>query len=630
MSLRVSSGGTPVLLTGAFSALIALSGCGNEQSDLSDYSQSTGTSDSHGSLPSSVAVTTHTAPPSLPATTPQVPPPAPPPPPPPPQTPPPPPALSPPPTTGTPTSKVKRPASPFNLDRKPLPAYAYHWTKDQYQDFNYDDRCVFPSEVDTPSHKLTYGTMLDELFSVRDLIRDKYIFSDEVVDLDPRNFVEPFNDFDEHYTNMTDKDSYFQQLRSQVKLEDGLPRHGLFEFSKDYKVQLPPARKTEYSFGIKWNKRSETPPRNYVVRHVTADSPGMELLNGSPKVKRGDKLVKVNDIDFVSVVSDESVQKIERALSPYNRSAVTKFEFIDRDSEKVKTIFLNPTAGLDSGTGFSRVISTESGKVGYIYIGKSLGRFDHIYESIKEFREHRVKDVILDIRYYDRLESYFYSSKFEPMLLYTILGKENTDGKQFRYFWSRVWFNQELNVHPHETPFFSECRARNKESQKKELCDDSMITYRAACRWLSLGNPLSACFAYPYSFDLKSLNLNRIYLLTSKDTCHIGELIVNGLLGIDVEVVLVGGQTCGIPYYARTYARCGINYRVVTDKYLNDKKIGDYVRGFKPKNTRSEYGVEVPGCFVEDDFTNDLGDKEERLLATALQYRKDGTCPAVE
>ena len=116
MSLRVSFAGSPVLLTGVFSALIAISGCGSEQSNLSDYSQSTGTSASHGSRPGSVAATTHKTSPSLPATAPQVPPSNPP-------APPPPPALSPPPTTGTPTSKVKRPASPFNLDRKPLPAY---------------------------------------------------------------------------------------------------------------------------------------------------------------------------------------------------------------------------------------------------------------------------------------------------------------------------------------------------------------------------------------------------------------------------------------------------------------------------------------------------------------------------
>ena len=624
MSLRVSSAGTPVLLTGVFSALIAISGCGNEQSDLSDYRQSTGTSGSHGSLPSSVAATTHKTSPSLPATSPQVPPSAPPAPPPPPL-PPPPPALSPPPTTGTPTSTIKRPASPFNLDRKTLPAYAYQWTKDRYQDFDYSDRCVFPSEVDTPSRKLTYGTMLDELFSIRDLIRDKYIFFDEVVDLDPRNFVEPFNDFDDHYNNMTDKDSYFQQLRSQVKLEDGLSRHGLFEVSKDNKVHLPPFRKTEYSFGIKWDKRSETPPRNYVVRHVTADSPGKELLNGSPKVKRGDKLVKVNDIDFISVVSDESVKKIERALSPYNRSTVTKFEFIDRDSKKVKTIFLNPTADIGDGKGFSRMITTESGKVGYIYIGNNFWKFAHLYEAIKEFREYTVKDVILDIRYYNRQEDYWRTSRSEPMLLYTILGKENTDGKLFR----RMDTKKTGERHPFFIPFFSECNAQTEESQKKELCDDLMETVKRDC----LGLPYFWRSCIPldkYSFDLQSLNLGRIYLLASEETCHIGELIINGLLGIDVEVVLVGGQTCGIPYYASDYYKCGINYRVVNTHYLNDKKIGDYVHGFKPQNTRSEYGVEVPGCFVEDDFTNDLGDKEERLLATALQYRQDGTCPAVE
>ena len=628
MSLRVSSAGSPVLLTGVFSALIAISGCGSEQSNLSDYSQSTGTSASHGSLPGSVAATTHKTSPSLPATAPQVPPSNPPAPPPPPQTPPPPPPLSPPPTTGTTPSTVKQPSSPFNLDRKPLPAYAYHWTKDQYQDFNYDDRCVFPSEDGDPSSDLTFGTMLDELFSVRNLIRDNYIFSDEVVDLDPRNFVKPFKNFDEHYNNMTDKDSYFQQLRSTVKLEDGLSRHGLFEFSKDYRpvpINYGPFP-TKYSFGIRWDKRSETPPRNYIVRHVTVDSPGKELLNGAPKVKRGDKLVKVNDINFVSVVSDESVEKIERALRPHNRSAITKFEFIDRDTKKMKTIFLHPTAGfgLENEKGFSRMITTESGKVGYIYIGDYLGRFDHLYESIKEFREHSVKDVVLDIRYYNRQEGYWVTSRSEPMLLYTVLGKENTDGKIFR----RMDTNKTGERNPFFIPFFSECNAQTKESQEKELCDDLMRTVKPICSWQ--WNIRSCIPLDNYSFALQSLNLSKIYLLTSEKTCHIGELIINGLLGIDVEVVLVGGQTCGTPYYASNYFNCGINYRVVNTQYLNDKKIGDYVHGFKPKNTSSEYGVEVPGCFVEDDFTNDLGDEQEGLLAAALQYRKDGSCPAVE
>jgi hypothetical protein len=38
--------------------------------------------------------------------------------------------------------------------------------------------------------------------------------------------------------------------------------------------------------------------------------------------------------------------------------------------------------------------------------------------------------------------------------------------------------------------------------------------------------------------------------------------------------------------------------------------------------------VRVPGCQVADDLTRELGDRNEALLAAALQFRTNGTCPA--
>ena len=616
----------PVTMVALCSALLVLSGCGNDQYGQLTDPQFDSMSSSHDSstarqsqspisTPSqnSAGPTKSTSPshaPSQPTTPPTLPTPNP---------------------VTQPTS-TKKPSSPYNLKRDPLPAYAYTWKKDQHDNWDFSDRCVFPGEDGSPMSTLTYGTMLDELFQVREFVKWTYIFRDEVIDLDPRKFVKPFTDFDSHFKNMTDKDSYFQQLRSKVTLKDGLPRHGMYEFIKhkdaiknfnDRSYYVPNKPKPVNWFGVIWSKRSENPPREFVVKFVGLDSPGLERLNGEPKVKRGDKLVKINDIDFVSATSSDLIKKIEQGLNPDNISDVTKFELIDRDTKKIKTVFLNPISKGHSSKEwskilpFSRIIDTENGLVGYINLGNSFTQFDQIYESIKEFKDKKVKDVVIDIRYYDRKEIFTYSSKAEPMLLYTILGKKNTDGKQFRYRHQRFGSD---HLRPFRTPFFSKCLARSKDSQQKEFCDASMITY---CELPG------RCRNYAYAFDLKTLDLNRVYILTSEETCHIGELIVNAPLGIDVEVVQVGSQTCGKPYESIGRNNCGIRYGFVGVKFTNEKGEGDYIKGFKPKNTKSKYGIEIPGCFVQDDFTKDLGSKQEALLAAALQYRKDGTCPKV-
>ena len=510
-----------------------------------------------------------------------------------------------------------------DLNREPLPASAYIWKKDVYLDHEYYNRCVC-IDRETVGFRTTFGTMLDELFVVRNIVRDYYIFSDEVVDLDPRDFVESSSNYAEHLKNMMDKDSYFQRLRSSVKLVDGSPKHGLFGATI---IDTSQPYRWRNNYGILWAKKSETPPRNYVVKFLGPNSPGLELANGSPKVKRGDKLVKLNDIDFISTDSTEFEQQIDMWLEPGILSEVTKFEFIDRDSKKEKTVFLRPPPFVRKNIDFARIIDTDTGKVGYISLGETFNSFSNMYESIKDFKKNQVKDVILDIRYYKKKENSIDTKRTEPMLLYTILGKENTDGKQFRYKRNREEKDR-LNDFPPGIPFYSKCQATTQRGKEEEYCNQSTKAFDGECYGLYFLN----CRRNPtYDFELKSLNLGKVYLLTSAETCHVGELIINSLLGIDIEVIQIGEQTCGSSYASYSYlSNCGIRYKVYDTEFVNDKKEGDYQYGFKPTNTKSKYGRKLPGCFVKDDLSKDLGDTKEDMLAAALQYRIDGTCPGVE
>ena len=127
---------------------------------------------------------------------------------------------------------------------------------------------------------------------------------------------------------------------------------------------------------------------------------------------------------------------------------------------------------------------------------------------------------------------------------------------------------------------------------------------------------------------LPALNLNRVFVLSGPGTCSASETIINGLRGIDVEVVLIGETTCGKPYGFYPLDNCGTTYFTVQFRGVNAKNFGDYADGFSPANLTTTAGVSIPGCAVADDFSKLLGDPEEARLAAALNFMQDGSCPA--
>jgi hypothetical protein len=115
---------------------------------------------------------------------------------------------------------------------------------------------------------------------------------------------------------------------------------------------------------------------------------------------------------------------------------------------------------------------------------------------------------------------------------------------------------------------------------------------------------------------LPYLGLKRVTVLTTPGTCSASESVINSLRGIDVEVNLIGGETCGKPYAFVPASNCGTTYFSIQVQGTNNKGFGDYADGFKPT------------CNVADDLGHAMGDPAESLLATALSYRANGVCPA--
>lgn len=113
--------------------------------------------------------------------------------------------------------------------------------------------------------------------------------------------------------------------------------------------------------------------------------------------------------------------------------------------------------------------------------------------------------------------------------------------------------------------------------------------------------------------DVPSLNLPRLYVLTSGWTASASEFIINGLRPY-MEVILIGEKTYGknvgsISLYVENdpYNKWGMQPIVV--KFTNSLGFSDFTAGFTPNYEIDEF---------EDLFLYDLGNTDDPLLGKAL------------
>jgi hypothetical protein len=121
-------------------------------------------------------------------------------------------------------------------------------------------------------------------------------------------------------------------------------------------------------------------------------------------------------------------------------------------------------------------------------------------------------------------------------------------------------------------------------------------------------------FSGPAGRSLPSLDLGRVFVLTSADTCSATEAVINGLRGAGVTVHLIGETTCGKPYGFFPRDNCGTTYFAIQFQGVNHLGFGDYADGL------------APTCTVADDFSRPLGDPSENQLEVALGYIASGRC----
>ncbi|PHV47923.1 peptidase S41 [Janthinobacterium sp. BJB301] len=397
------------------------------------------------------------------------------------------------------------------------------------------------------------GTLLNEQTWVRSWIDETYLWYREV----PTTYLPQ---------SFTTAKAYFDVLKTTATTASGKPKDQ-FHFTYTTAEWEASLNGVELGYGMLLALTRTTPPRKAVVTIVEPGSPA--ALAG---LRRGDVLQTVDGVDFVNAPDTASVDILNAGLFPAAQGTHTLA--FSRNGASI-SVSLQAVEVSTSAVQNERIIDTPTGKVGYLTFNTHNNVAERqLIETMTRFQAAGISDLVLDVRYNGG--GYL---DVASELAYMIAGPQLTTGKTFE----QVLFNDKTRP---EAP----------------------VPFHAQSQGFGGPNPLAK------GTPLPSLGLKRVTLLTTGNTCSASEAIINGLRGVDVQVNLIGGTTCGKPYGFFPAPNCGTTYFAVQFQGVNAKGFGDFADGM------------APTCDVADDYQHQLGDAAEGMLAAALRYRSSGSC----
>lgn len=369
---------------------------------------------------------------------------------------------------------------------------------------------------------------------------------------------------------------YFELLKTNKITSSGTPKDNFHWWEPTEDAESWESGIT-YDYGIRLKVYSTTPPRKYYVAFVEPGSPA--ALAG---VKRGTKILKIDNYDLVNETSEAGINALNERLFPSKSGVAYKFDLQDAEGSTPYSVTIQAGEVATSPVLLTKVLETGNGKVGYIVFNSHVEKAERQWiTAIQQLQQAAVSDVVLDLRYNGGgLLS------IASQVSYMLAGS-NVQGK---LFYEQI---------------------ENSKQQKAEPMP-----------FLDFG-----LYSDYENLDLPALNLSRVYILTSAGTCSASEAIINGLRGANIQVYLIGDTTCGKPYGYYPEENCGTTYYTIQLKGANAKGFGEYSDGFIPSSA-DDNKTRVKGCSVQDDIAHQLGDTQEAMLATALNFRASGVCSA--
>lgn len=453
------------------------------------------------------------------------------------------------------------------------------WTAGQFPAENtLKNYCQIPRTGIDPYTRQRYpdiaGTSMHEKMWLRSWTDNTYLWYQEVTDRNPAPYSVA---------------NYFSLLKTEQLTDSGSFKDNYHYAESTAKYRQQTQAGVAVGYGINWSVGQNFPPRAFTVAYVESASPA--LLAG---LARGDRLQSINGIDFINDDSDAAITLLNQALLPERAGERHEFVFLSVTGER-KAVSMTAANVATTPVQNVKVIETSAGKVGYMQFNSHIVLAQQpLINAIRQFANANVSELIVDLRYNGGG-----LLAMASQLGYMVTGPALIQDRMFE----QMLFNDK---HTTNDPVTGNRLAPTPFYSKEINYETGRIT----------------------SIDLPALNLSRVFVLSTDSTCSASEAFINALAGINVEVILIGGQTCGKPYGFYPTDNCGTTYSTIQFKGVNAKGFGEYADGFIPTNTPM-YAADIKGCPLADDFTQPLGNTNERLLSSALYYAQYGRCPVI-
>jgi carboxyl-terminal processing protease len=420
------------------------------------------------------------------------------------------------------------------------------------------------------SAALKTGSLTLEKQWLRSYFDEAYLWYDEVPNVDAGAALYT----GEVYTAMN---SYFKALKTKAVTASGASkdRFGFIYPTAAWNALTQSGVTAGYGFEPVFGSlvvNAQFPSRNIRIAYI---EPGTEAAN--KLLQRGDQVVSVDGVS-ADDNTQAGVATLNAAIFPNAIGVAHNWVFARSGAANFSLTLTTANITKNPVLSYGVINALDGKKVGYMLFNDHLATAEgQLVEAVSYFAGQGIADLVLDVRYNGGGYLYIASE-----LAYMIAGPARVQGKLFE----QLGYNNKRGAGT-TTPYYN----------------------------ATTGQAL-----------LPTLSLPRVYVLTQGDTCSASESVINGLRGVDVDVRLIGGTTCGKPYGFTAKDNCGISYFPIEFKGVNAKGFGDYADGFVPAGSGA---TGVPGCTVADDLNHPLGDPRESMLATALAYRSTGACPVL-
>ena len=448
------------------------------------------------------------------------------------------------------------------------------WVAGQYDDWRETSmRNICESPRTTGGYSDTQGTVTDENNWLRSYSNDTYLWYSELPDIDP--------------STISSTEVYFDRMKT-----DGLSPTGnakdQFHYSQNTEEYNQYYSGVSAGYGVRFFIIESSRPRKIIVGYNEPNGPA---ANNS--LSRGAEIISV---DGEAIIDSNDVDTLNAALFPETVGEAHTFVVRDLNATEDRSFTMTSAQTTTVPVKNTATFDVAGTKVGYLTFNSHIKPAEtQLIEAISQLQANNIQELVLDMRYNGG--GYL---TIAAELGYMVAGSVS-EGEVF----DALTFNDKYTV---------------RDPINNNILEPSRFSSSAA-GFDAPTNPT------PAGTTLPGLGLARVFILASGGTASASEALINGLRGVDVEVILIGEATRGKPYGWYALDNCGITYSTIQFKGSNAKGFGDYSDGFIPVVSADLSGAEITGCEVADDLSHTLGDANEARLAAALGYIETGSCP---